>query len=196
MKTCVCCKIPQDSSVFVKSPRYRDGLAPYCRTCRKLKYLARVAKNPMCCHCKTRPHQPNHLLCYDCQRFHRGQSPTPKRRTDKSNKLWCCKCKERPRREYHAYCHECGNQDYRDRLKKNRTVKLVPEKRRKASARHYVNQLLKRGKIKRQPCEHCGNPSVHFHHLDYKDRTTNIQHVCHPCHVRLEREKRLLLTVS
>jgi hypothetical protein len=79
---------------------------------------------------------------------------------------------------------------------KRKPVKITPEKRRKASARHYVNTLYKRGKVRRQPCQFCGGPSVHFHHLDYKDRTLNVQHVCLPCHVRLEREKRKQLTLA
>lgn len=196
MKTCSKCRRVLELVCFVKSPRYSDGLYPSCKECRKKVFLNLVAKNIVCCRCRKRPHQPNHVHCYECQRELKGESKVPRYRRDSSNKLYCCKCKQLPRTAYGGYCLGCALKANEAWRKKQRPSQTRPEKKRKASARHYVNQLFKRGKLRRHPCEHCGAPSVHFHHLDYKDRTTNIQHVCLACHVRLEREKRKLLTGS
>ena len=37
----------------------------------------------------------------------------------------------------------------------------------RANCRSYVNVYLKRGKIRKQPCAHCGEPNSKMHHPDY-----------------------------
>lgn len=196
LKTCSKCKRELLLERFVKSDRYSDGLYPLCKDCRKAIRLAGLKKYPMCSKCGKYPHTSNHRHCFACQREGRWQRPLVKFRRDHFNKTLCSDCKSAPRLEYHNYCSGCMNKAVRAWRKRQNPPRPFSEERRKASARHYINTLFKRGKIKRKPCEVCGKPSDHFHHLDYKDRTTNVQHLCHQHHVEAERAKRKALTVS
>lgn len=45
-----------------------------------------------------------------------------------------------------------------------------PENRIKRNARRRIEYLLSVGKIKRKPCEKCGDIPVHAHHEDYSKR--------------------------
>ena len=58
------------------------------------------------------------------------------------------------------------------RIKKSCSVKIEGEKLRiRNSARRAVGKKVKRGKLKRQPCQICGtNNFVHAHHEDYSKR--------------------------
>lgn len=194
MKVCSKCQRQLPETQFVKSGRYLDGLYPSCKECRKKVWQRLIDSTPLCCRCKVRPHCKTHQYCYECQREVRGDPPIPRFRRDVTNKTMCSKCKKLPRLPYSNYCRECLNISVRAFRKRHSNRPLPTDKRRKATARHYINGLLKHKKIKRKPCEVCGKPSQHFHHLDYHDRTTNVMHVCHPCHVQLEREKRRRLT--
>lgn len=128
----------------------------------------------------------------DCHRAKKGRPVVPLRVYDPNNKEWCSKCRQMPRLPYHNYCHFCKKEST-ERWAAAQKPKIKPtEKQRKTTARRYINGLFKRGKIKRKPCELCGRPSQHFHHLDYNDRTTNVQHLCFGCHVQAERVKRNL----
>lgn len=196
MKTCSKCQRQLDESNFVKSPRYLDGRYPSCKECKKKAKIKTLLDHPTCSRCKKNPHLRYTNYCLRCWREIRQRPVVPLRSYDPKNKEWCCKCKQRPRQEYHNYCRLCQNESQRKWQQAQKLKNIPDEKRRKKTARHYVNTLFKRGKIKRQPCERCGAQSQHFHHLDYKDRTTNIQHLCLPCHVEAEREKRNLTNVS
>lgn len=194
MKTCSKCQIEQSETEFVKSPRYKDGLYPSCKTCRRKSFEAGLASNPMCRRCKTVPHTETHVYCYECHRIMRGQKPEAKFRRDSENKTMCSRCRVEPRAENHRYCRQCHIDYTKEWLK--REGALQTEALRKRKVRQVVQKRAQRGKLKRKPCEICGSTKSQFHHLDYKDRTTNIQHVCRPCHVRLEEQKRKLLTNS
>lgn len=79
----------------------------------------------------------------------------------------CGKCggiKKNQRFKY-AYCNLCHNKYQRDNRKKH--SELSYEQKRKANARAYANSYLNRGKIKKQPCEICGDKNVQMHHDDY-----------------------------
>ncbi len=192
MKECSKCKQQLDESKFVKSDRYLDGLYPSCSQCRKQAQIKTLAEHPMCCACKVKPHLPYVMYCMECHRIKKGRSVVPSRIVDRTNKEWCSRCRERPRLPYHRYCQICKNASTSKWLAKFKTVRPPDEYRRKKSARHYINTLYRRGKVKRLLCEHCGDPSQNFHHLDYKDRTVNVQHLCFTCHVKAERLKRQL----
>ena len=181
---------------FVKSERYSDGLYPSCKSCRRSARITTLSQHPLCYRCGIVPHQASNGYCYECDRLMKGREKPAKYRRDSKNKTMCCRCKVNPRQEYHGYCRPCANISVRISLARRRHIRPPDEHRRKASARHYINTLLRRGKIKRKPCKYCGAPSKHFHHLDYNDRTTNIEHVCHKCHVSLERDKRKALTLN
>ena len=188
MKTCSKCKRSLDESLFVKSDRYRDGLYPHCKSCRKAKLTARLKTNPMCSKCGVKPHQPKHPYCYDCQRDSKGYTKPPKFRRDSNNKL-CSKCKVNPRTEYGNYCAECARQYMADyyRQRGGQWECMTQEQRRISNVRHYANYLIKSGKVKRTPCVFCGAPSTEVHHYDYEDRTTNFDCVCKPCHIAAHR---------
>lgn len=54
----------------------------------------------------------------------------------------------------------------------------------KISARSLVNNRIRRGKLKRQPCEVCGTgKNVHGHHDDYK-QPEKVRWLCGSHHVR------------
>lgn len=192
MKECSKCHRQLDENQFVKSPRYSDGLYPSCKECRKKTREKSLLDNPNCARCGQRPHIEGVAYCDECNCHMKGRPLIRSRVVDRSNKEWCCRCKERPRLPYHNYCQICKIASTMKWLSKFRTIRQPDERRRKQSARHYINTLFKRGKIKRDPCEICGRPSQHFHHLDYNDRTTNVQHLCFSCHVQAERIKRNL----
>lgn len=190
MKECSKCKRQLDKSRFSKSDRYLDGLVSSCKDCHRATRMKTLSDHPLCFRCKEVPHLATTAYCLVCSRLMKGRTAVPKQPHDPANTDLCCMCKVQYRRPYHNYCYECGRikaKQYRD-SKKGQPV--PDERRRKKSARHYINTLFKRGKIKRRPCEVCGEPSQHFHHLDYNDRTTNVQHLCFTCHVQAERLKR------
>jgi hypothetical protein len=197
MKQCTKCKLWLTEDRYVKSDRYVCGLYPSCKDCRKKTTLKTLADHPLCCRCKLVPHARNMGYCLDCDRLRKGKTIERSRSYNRDNKTMCSKCLKNPRLTYHNYCKECKNESVSKWIRKNSPrLKSRPfdPRRRKKSARHYINSLYKRGKVKRKPCEICndGTPSVNFHHLDYHDRTTNVMHVCLKHHVELERQKRNL----
>lgn len=64
---------------------------------------------------------------------------------------------------------------------------LSPEQRKKANARAYANTYLRRGKIKRAPCEVCGAKRAEMHHPDY-DRPLDVRWLCREHHLAEHRE--------
>lgn len=192
MKTCSKCKREQDLSCFVKSNRYKDGLYPSCKDCRKASREATLAKNPLCSKCGIKPHTSTHAYCYDCARIAMGDPPEPKFRRDVTNKTMCSKCKVKPRATGKNYCRDCSNAYNRNWIYENGGswgVKSKEEKE-KSVARHYASWLLKSGKIKRGKCAFCDQPGTEFHHFDYEPRTLNFVDICYRCHVDAHRKMR------
>lgn len=66
-----------------------------------------------------------------------------------------------------SLCHSCQLEYQRkNRLK----YKDMPEDRKKkAYVRSFVGQHLRRGKIKKQPCEVCNSEKSEMHHDDYNN---------------------------
>lgn len=196
MKTCSKCKRDLPLEAFSKSPRYRSGRYPSCKSCQQAVRKAWLARQTLCSKCDQHPRLKSGPWCDACRRQCEGRPPAKWRQRRAVDKNFCAKCQIRPSLDYHAYCQLCKNESTRKTLAKKRGTKLPSPVIRKKSARHYVNTLHRRGKIKRQPCELCGNLQSVFHHLDYSDRTTNIMHLCFSCHVAVERAKRKLLTIQ
>jgi hypothetical protein len=123
------------------------------------------------------------------------RNPNLVRSYDPSNKTMCSKCKQFPRLKYHNYCKECKNKYFKEWLKKvggmwryaNRTKML---------ARCAVQRNLQRGKIKRMPCEVCGDvKSQGHHHAGYdKANQLNVKWLCKKHHDEAERILKSQLT--
>jgi hypothetical protein len=56
-------------------------------------------------------------------------------------------------------------------------------------AREKFRDAVKRGKIKRQPCETCGESKSHGHHEDYS-KPLEVKWLCHKHHAALHKELR------
>jgi hypothetical protein len=70
-------------------------------------------------------------------------------------------------------CKKCDNR-LRDNSKRSRRPEQI-------QARESLSKAIKRGIIKRQPCEVCGNPRSHGHHPDYS-RPLDVKWLCQPHH--------------
>jgi len=81
----------------------------------------------------------------------------------------------KPKLEYHRYCRECKNASTRKYL---RQLKPTLQALSKKTTRHYINTLIKRGKIKRLPCAYCGSIPSEFHHWHYEPRSTSGEFLC------------------
>lgn len=55
---------------------------------------------------------------------------------------------------------------------------------RKNRSRELAAIYLKRGAIRQEPCERCGDPDSEMHHEDYS-RPLSVSWLCHPCHRQL-----------
>jgi len=47
-----------------------------------------------------------------------------------------------------------------------------------------VHKALRKGKLVKQPCIHCGNPDTQAHHADY-DKPLEVAWLCDSCHKKL-----------
>lgn len=65
----------------------------------------------------------------------------------------------------HAYCAKC----HAEYMRKNRPKhsQLSEDARKKANCRAYTHVLIKRGKLKKEPCKVCGSEKSESHHEDY-----------------------------
>jgi hypothetical protein len=57
---------------------------------------------------------------------------------------------------------------------------LVGEARKRSNARAFAHVYVKRGKLKKKPCEFCGDPVVEIHIPDY-DKPLEIVWLCVKC---------------
>jgi hypothetical protein len=60
----------------------------------------------------------------------------------------------------------------------NRSIKKHPDKQR---ARRVLQNAIKRGHLKKRPCETCGDVNSQAHHKDYSE-ALNIEWLCAGCH--------------
>ena len=84
-----------------------------------------------------------------------------------------CAC-GKPRRSGQRTCAKC-HADYLNEWRK--THEPTEEQRRKANARSFANVYLRRGKLKKEPCEICSEPEVKMLHEDY-DRPLAVRWLC------------------
>jgi len=64
----------------------------------------------------------------------------------------------------HRNCNRCHAAYMR---KWRKTHRMTPDQRRKDGARHLAKTYLLRGRLRREPCEDCGDPRSEMHHDDY-----------------------------
>jgi len=65
---------------------------------------------------------------------------------------------------------------------------MTDEQRLKDNCRSYAHVYLRRGKIQRKPCIHCGESKAEMHHPDY-NKPLDIVWLCRPCHLALHAEE-------
>jgi hypothetical protein len=93
-----------------------------------------------------------------------------------------CKC-GKPKSGAQHYCAECLRS-----FAAARRARMTPEQRRKENARSYTHTLVKRGKIRKQPCGVCSRYPSEAHHPDYND-PHNVLWLCRDHHMETHRQK-------
>lgn len=97
----------------------------------------------------------------------------------------CSKCgniKEENRRKKQGYCLSCHNEYMRANRPKHNELDEIAKK--KANCRSYFNVYLRRGKIKKQPCEVCGSDNSQAHHEDYS-KPLEVKWLCRIHHLEI-----------
>ena len=100
----------------------------------------------------------------------------------------CTKCgsmhnRRRSNGYLHSYCLKCSATIMRGF--RTRTT-MTPEQRRKDICRSYSHVLLKRGHLKRAPCQNCGASTSQMHHPDYGNPRL-VEWLCRGCHLALHK---------
>lgn len=67
-------------------------------------------------------------------------------------------------------------------------MSLIPNKKERYSARHKAAYAIKTGKLKRLPCEVCGNPDSRIHHPSYR-KPLEVVFLCKVHHEKVHREQ-------
>lgn len=93
---------------------------------------------------------------------------------------WPEKCREHHRRWIAKFPEKAAEYQRRYRAKS-------PEKYR---ARTLLRSAVRAGKIKRQPCYHCGSLKTEAHHHDYS-KPLDVRWVCFKCHRSKEHSQKL-----
>lgn len=109
-----------------------------------------------------------------------------KRRPKGSGKSPFCKCGKLKERPAQGYCNDCRNKHSRENRKRH--WELPEEQRKKANARAYVKEYIKRGNIEKQPCVVCGTmENLEAHHEDY-NKPLEVIWYCRKHHVEMHEE--------
>ena len=182
LKWCPRCEAFLARDLFNKNRTKPDGLQSHCRECRK-----RINKGWRTKFAKS-------IAVYENKRWRKEHPiPQPPRLAQEvkgDNKL-CSGCKQTlpladflsdPRKKsgYASACRKCS-------YKRNvRSQAKYPEK---AEARRLFALAVKRGEIKRRPCEVCGEPKSHGHHEDYS-RPLDVMWLCSTHHAKRHAELR------
>lgn len=74
-----------------------------------------------------------------------------------------CKCGREPKIQDRNYCRKC-NAEYQK--KRRATHPLTEDQRLRKNAHSYAWSMVKRGKLKKEPCEVCSDPMVKMYHDD------------------------------
>jgi hypothetical protein len=95
-----------------------------------------------------------------------------------------CKC-GKLKRKGGRYCNDC----HAAYMRKNRPKhsELSDEQRMKANARAYLKEYVKRGHVKKLPCEKCGNENSEGHHEDYS-KPLDVKWLCREHHLEVHKK--------
>lgn len=103
----------------------------------------------------------------------------------------CSKC-SRPLEETRAgkqrYCRACHAEHMRNTRPKH--SELPELARKKANARSYVHEYIKRGKVIKLPCAVCGSERSEAHHEDYC-KPLEVIWLCREHHLKLHASRLL-----
>lgn len=107
-----------------------------------------------------------------------------KRNPKGKQKTTCSKCGNpvENSRKGQRYCKNCHAEHMRNSRPKHSELK--PEARKKANARAYLKTYMRRGKIKKEPCEVCKDPNSEAHHADY-NKPLEVRWLCRKHHLEL-----------
>jgi hypothetical protein len=97
-------------------------------------------------------------------------------------KITCSKCSgylEPDRIGRQRYCLKCNNEANRNSRPKYND--LSDDEKLKSNIRAKVKMRIRRGLIKRLPCEICGNPKSEAHHDDYS-KIYEVRFLCRKHH--------------
>lgn len=121
-----------------------------------------------------------HWICRDCRKVQNAESRA--RRKIEGKPVSGSKMP----REYHANYEASYNTNPVVRLRKSRLAKKYREgpNRHKHEARWKVSRALKGGRLKKLPCEVCGNPESQAHHDDY-NRPLDVRWLCRQHHANI-----------
>lgn len=72
------------------------------------------------------------------------------------------------------------------RKERQRQYKIDPETRPKYLARARLQRAVKDGRVRRTPCEMCGDPNTHGHHDDYS-KPLDVRWLCRTHHAEVHR---------
>jgi hypothetical protein len=95
----------------------------------------------------------------------------------------CSRCHIRETRStQQRYCKVC----HAEKIREFRLLHpMTDEQRRRSNCRSYLHVYLKRGKIQKGPCAHCGtNEHIEGHHEDYS-KPLEVMWLCRPCHIQV-----------
>lgn len=122
------------------------------------------------------------VFCNDCQTF-KGVDHFQKRNGRPLSP--CVACRAKRCQKYVADGHRNYPGSSEDR--RQQIYAWAARNKEKRAAHQAVQYALRKGKLKRLPCESCGEPKSHAHHRDYSQKL-DVQWLCVVCHKKEHRK--------
>jgi len=117
----------------------------------------------------------------------------------KTYSCWMCKKRKERDRFYvnkkhyggvDSTCIKCRKEYDKNRSRAGYYKKYSKENKQKIQAKWKAQYAIKTGKLKKQPCEVCGNKKAEKHHEDYS-KPLEVKWLCHKHHMEFHRNKAL-----
>ena len=119
------------------------------------------------------------IVCGQC-----GKSFVGRPYLEKKKICNICLSKRRARYYRNNKIHKSSNEK---RVQYRRNAKKTPKGRQRHTAQNIAKKAVQRGKIKKMPCEICGDENVVIHHKDYS-KPLEIIFLCRQCHINEHRK--------